>query len=110
MIWRGWLPFPGSIPPTLDLKGLAPGQGAFTQLESYSASAAGIAVHITGDQPVAKFVDWSIPSTFCPEPYINLTPEPGREVRWQYACELYTLPSTPRRRTVRSSLVVRQPR
>ncbi len=85
------------------LKELAPGQSTFTQLEGFGATAAdydlrlehraaGIGVHITGDQPIARFVYWSIRSTFCPEPYINLTAEPGREVRWQYNYEFYTLP------------------
>jgi len=85
------------------LKELAPGQSTFTQLEGYGKTAgdydlrlehraAGIGVHITGDQPIVKLVYWSIRSTFCPEPYISLRAEPGREVRWKYTYEFYTLP------------------
>jgi hypothetical protein len=85
------------------LKELAPRQSTFTQIEGFGKTAAdydlrlehraaGIGVHITGDQPIAKLVYWSIRSTFCPEPYISLTADPGREVRWKYTYEFYTLP------------------
>jgi hypothetical protein len=85
------------------LKELAPGQSTFTQIEGFGKTAAdydlrlehraaGIGVHITGDQPIVKLVYWSIRSTFCPEPYISLTVEPGREARWKYTYEFYTLP------------------
>ena len=85
------------------LKELAPGQSTFTQIEGFGSTAkdydlrlehraAGIGVHITGDQPIAKLVYWSIRSTFCPEPYISLNADPGREVRWKYTYEFYTLP------------------
>ena len=84
------------------LKELAPGQSTFTQIEGFGKTAAdydlrlehraaGIGVHITGDQPIVKLVYWAIRSTFCPEPYISLTAEPGREVRWKYTYEFYTL-------------------
>ena len=49
-------------------------------------------MHITGDQPIVKLVYWSIRSTFCPEPYIALSAEPGHEVKWKYTYEFYTLP------------------
>ncbi|HEY3443425.1 MAG TPA: hypothetical protein VGK29_21885 [Paludibaculum sp.] len=109
--------FPFEPRATLDLKGvaetqgrklvylkeLAPGQSTFTQIEGYGKAAsdydlrlehrgAGIGVHITGDQPIVKLVYWSIRSTFCPEPYIALRAEPGREVKWKYTYEFYTLP------------------
>ena len=85
------------------LKELATGQSTFTQIEGYGKAAsdydlrlehrgAGIGVHITGDQPIVKLVYWSIRSTFCPEPYIALSAEPGREVKWKYTYEFYTLP------------------
>jgi len=85
------------------LKELATGQSTFTQIEGYGKAAsdydlrlehrgAGIGVHITGDQPIVKFVYWAIRSTFCPEPYIALSAEPGREVKWKYTYEFYTLP------------------
>ena len=85
------------------LKELGQGQSTFTQIEGYGKTpsdydlrlehrGAGIGVHITGDQPLVKLVYWSIRSTFCPEPYINLSAAPGKEVRWKYTYEFYTLP------------------
>ena len=85
------------------LKELQPGQSVYTRLEGFGATAAdfdlrlehrgaGMGVHITGDTPIARFVYWSIRSTFCPEPYVLLKAEPGREVRWKYVYEFYTLP------------------
>jgi hypothetical protein len=84
------------------LKELEPGQSTFTQLEGYGRTArdydlrlehkgAGIGVRITGDRPIGKFVYWSIRTTFCPEPYIDLRAEPGGETSWSYTYEFYTL-------------------
>jgi len=84
-------------------KELAQGESILTELEGFGPSAsdydirmenrkAGIGVHITGDQPIGKLVYWSIRTTFCPEPYINLRAEPGREAKWKYTYEFYTLP------------------
>lgn len=49
-------------------------------------------VRITGDVPIAKLVYWSIRTTFCPEPYIDLTVDPGKKTRWTYVYEFYDLP------------------
>jgi hypothetical protein len=84
------------------LKELEQGQSTFTQLEGYGNSArdydlrlehkgAGIGVHITGDRPIGKFVYWSIRTTFCPEPYIDLRADPGSETSWTYTYDFYTL-------------------
>jgi len=81
---------------------LAGNQSVFTQIEGYSSSAkdynlrvehqgAGIGVHITGDQPITKFVFWSIRSTFCPEPYVTLKAAPGETAKWKYRYEFYEL-------------------
>jgi hypothetical protein len=53
---------------------------------------AGAGVHITGDKPLAKVVFWSIRTTFCPEPYIEMNVEPGQESTWNITYEFYTLP------------------
>jgi len=82
---------------------LGRGESTFTELEGYGPSAsdydlrlehkgAGTGVRITGDRPLAKLVYWSIRSTFCPEPYIELRAEPGQAARWKYSYEFYTLP------------------
>lgn len=84
------------------LKELEKGQSVFTELEGFGSTAkdydirlenkkAGMGVRITGDRPLAKLVYWSIRTTFCPEPYINLQVEPGSESTWKIAYEFYTL-------------------
>jgi hypothetical protein len=85
------------------LKELEKGQSTFTELEGFGTTArdydirlenkkAGAGVRITGDRPIAKLVYWSIRTTFCPEPYINLSIEPGGESVWKISYEFYTLP------------------
>jgi 6-phosphogluconolactonase len=80
---------------------LEPGQTVFTELTGYSGSASdndirventktGAGVHQTGDHPISKLVLWSIRTTVCPEAYIDLQIEPGREVSWRIAYEFYT--------------------
>src|SRR5260370_35809750 len=84
-------------------KELEKGQSVFTELEGFGAAArdydirlenrkAGMGVRITGDRPIAKLVFWSIRTTFCPEPYIDMRIEPGSESTWKIAYEFYTLP------------------
>lgn len=74
---------------------LQPGQSVYRQLSGFGKTAsdynihlanakAGTAVHIVGDQPLSKLVFWSIRTTFCPEPYVDLKAEPGKEVKWTY--------------------------
>ncbi len=102
---------------TQDLKGLADvrskelvynrelekGQSVFTELEGFGPTAgdydirlenrkAGAGVRIIGDKPIAKLVFWSIRTTFCPEPYIEMSIDPGKESTWKITYEFYTLP------------------
>jgi hypothetical protein len=84
------------------LKELQAKESAFANFEGSSApgaydfqlahAKAGAAVRITGDQPISKIVYWSIRSTFCPEAYIDLAAEPGREVKWRYTYSFSALP------------------
>lgn len=84
-------------------KELEKGQSVLTELEGFGPTArdydfrlenkkAGAGVHITGDRPLAKVVFWSIRTTFCPEPYIEMNVEPGQESAWNITYEFYTLP------------------
>jgi 6-phosphogluconolactonase len=77
------------------------GQTVFTELNGYGGKAAdndirventktGAAVHQTGDHPLSKLVLWSIRTTVCPEAYIDLQVEPGKEVSWRIAYEFYS--------------------
>ena len=51
----------------------------------------GTGVRIIGDKPIVRFVFWSNPATVCPEPYIHLKVEPGKEVTWNIRYEFYTI-------------------
>ncbi len=50
----------------------------------------GTGVRIIGDRPIVKFVFWSAPATVCPEPYINIKADPGKEVTWSIRYEFYS--------------------
>jgi hypothetical protein len=52
----------------------------------------GAGVRVTGDQPLWKLYFWSIRTTVCPEAYVNLKIEPGRESRWRLLYDFYTVP------------------
>ena len=84
------------------LKQMGAGESVFTEVEGFGQSPAdydlriehakaGVGVRITSDQPIAKMNFWSIRTTVCPEPYINLTVEPGQEKTWRITYELYLL-------------------
>lgn len=50
----------------------------------------GAGVRITSDQPIEKLVYWACSTTACPEPYIKLNVEPGKEVKWKINYAFYT--------------------
>jgi hypothetical protein len=109
--------FPFDLQATRDLKDMAEvkahklayrrdlekGESVYTELQGYGKSAAdydirienqkaGAGVHIVGDQPLARVVFWSIRTTLCPEPYIQMRIEPGQEKKWTITYDFYTLP------------------
>lgn len=49
----------------------------------------GAGVKITGDQPISKIVFWSAGKTVCPEPYIKIKINPGKEFSWNITYEYY---------------------
>jgi len=80
---------------------LAPRQSVYTVLEGYGNSAkdydlrvenrkAGAGVRQTSDQPMSKLAFWSIRTTACPEAFIDMKIEPGKEFTWRIAYEFYT--------------------
>jgi hypothetical protein len=86
------------------LKELAKGQSVYTMLEGYGAAstdydirvenrAAHAGVRQTSDRPLSKLVFWSIRSTVCPEAYIDMRIEPGKEFSWRITYDFYTLPN-----------------
>lgn len=79
---------------------LVKGESVFTEMEGYGDSRrdnefwienrkSGAGVRIKGDRPLARLVFWSIRTVACPEPYIRLTVDPGRTVKWTTAYEFY---------------------
>jgi hypothetical protein len=107
--------FPFALQATADLKDmaevraqdlvyrrdLAKGESVFTELKGFGQTArdydirienreAGAGVRIVGDHPLAKVVFWSIRTTLCPEPYIQMRVEPGRESKWKITYDFYT--------------------
>jgi hypothetical protein len=85
------------------IKELQPRQSVITEIEGFGPTAAdydirienrkaGAGVRLRGDRPLQKLVFWSIRSTGCPEPYIDLRVEPGNTIRWTYTYDFYTLP------------------
>lgn len=106
--------FPFAPRATSDLKGLAEirGKDFFylkeferrqtlqTEIEGFGATAkdfdfrvenrkTGAGVRQTGDRPISKIVFWSAGITVCPEAYIDLRVEPGKESSWRIAYEFY---------------------
>ena len=51
----------------------------------------GAGVRQRGDLPISKVVFWSIRTTVCPEAYVHLRVEPGKESKWRIQYEFYTL-------------------
>ena len=84
------------------LKELTKGQSVFTDLEGFGGTAkdydirvenrkAGCGVRQTSDRPMSKLVLWSIRTTVCPEAYVQMKIDPGKEFTWRIAYEFYTL-------------------
>ena len=51
----------------------------------------GLVQRIQGDKPIKKIVYWSITTTLCPEAYIDVSADPGKETKWKYTYTFYDL-------------------
>lgn len=80
---------------------LKKGETAGAYLEGYGKEAGdndirvenrktGAGVHEAGNRPVSKFYFWSIRTTVCPEAYIDIKVDPGRESTWRITYDFYT--------------------
>jgi hypothetical protein len=87
------------------LKELQKGQSVYGILSGFGATAkdydirvenptAHAGVRQTSDRPLSKLVFWSNPKTVCPEAYIDMRIEPGKEFSWRIAYDFYTLPES----------------
>ena len=82
------------------LKEFQPRQTLFTEIEGFGKTAkdhdfrmenrkTGAGVHITGDKPLTKVYFWTHEKTSCPEPYIDVSADPGKESSWTTTYEFY---------------------
>lgn len=58
---------------------------------SVENSKTGAGVRIRCDQPILKLVFWASLKTVCPEPYIQIKVEPGKEFNWKISYEYYSI-------------------
>lgn len=93
-------------PEMVFLKPFEPKQTVFTEVEGFGATAkdydfrienrkTGAGVRITGDRPLVKVYFWSASTTTCPEPYIDVSVEPGKESTWRITYEFYQVKGVP---------------
>ena len=85
------------------LKTLEERQTARTAVEGFGGDAkdydirvenrkTGAGVRILGDRPLARIAFWSIRTTLCPEAFIEMKIEPGKDFSWRITYDFYTLP------------------
>jgi hypothetical protein len=85
------------------LQELPQGKSVYSELQGYGDTAkdydirvenrkAGIGVRQTSDRPLSKLVFWSIRTTACPEAYIDMHIEPGKDFTWRISYDFYKLP------------------
>jgi hypothetical protein len=81
---------------------LKKGETVFTEFEGYGDKPAdfdirvenrktGAGVRQRGDRAISKLVFWSIRTTVCPEAYVHMRIEPGKQAAWRIQYEFYTL-------------------
>ncbi|MGQ9620227.1 MAG: hypothetical protein ACUVTX_04500 [Bacteroidales bacterium] len=54
-------------------------------------SIAGAGMRITCNRPIVRLAFWSSSTTVCPEPFINVSAQPGEKFEWQLRFEFYIL-------------------
>jgi hypothetical protein len=52
----------------------------------------GAGIRITADRPLSRINFWSIPTTVCPEAYVDVKADPGKESTWKLTYDFYSLP------------------
>lgn len=99
-------------PPADAVAGANPGRGpgrggrqaASTPIEGFSTDPkdfdirienhkTGAGVRITGDHPLWRINFWSVRTTVCPEAYVEVKAEPGKETTWRLTYDFYALPA-----------------
>ena len=81
-------------------KAFGPKETMFTEIDGFGTAASDYdfrienreskaGVRITSDRPLDRLSFWSHPKTICPEPFIDVSVEPGAERTWFIHYELY---------------------
>ena len=82
------------------LHDLPKGQSVFTEIKGFGATSkdydirventkSKVGAHIVGDRPLSKVLYWSINTTLCPEPYVSMNIEPGKESAWKITYDFF---------------------
>jgi hypothetical protein len=73
------------------VSGAITGYGATTSDHDFRVenTKTGVGVRQTGDHPLSRLYFWSIRTTVCPEAYIHIHVEPGKEETWRTTYEFY---------------------
>jgi hypothetical protein len=92
-------------------RGGGPGKGgrqaASTLIEGFSADPkdfdirvenhkTGAGVRMIGDHPLWRINFWSVRTTVCPEAYVEVKADPGKEMSWRLTYDFYTAPTEAR--------------
>ncbi len=56
----------------------------------------GAGIRIVGDRPLWRINFWSIRTTVCPEAYVEVKADPGKETSWRLTYDFYSLPAAAR--------------
>jgi hypothetical protein len=77
--------------------------GASSQIEGFSLTdpkdfdfrienaKTGAGIHVTADRPLWRINFWSTRATVCPEAYVEVKAEPGKETSWRLTYDFYSL-------------------
>jgi len=77
-------------------------ESVYSELRGYGAetgdndirvenSSTGAGVREIGSRPLSKLVYWSIRATACPEAYVHLSVDPGKETSWKITYQFYEI-------------------
>ena len=96
--WRGpgelagkELVYKQELPEKVQVSGAITGYGPTAKDQDFRVEnrKTGVGVRQTGDKPISRLYFWSIRTTVCPEAYVHVRVEPGKQDRWQSAFEFY---------------------
>jgi hypothetical protein len=57
----------------------------------------GAGIRVTADRPLWRINFWSTRTTVCPEAYVEVKADPGKETSWRLTHDFYSLPADGRK-------------